>query len=144
MKAAAAVALTVCAAWCAGCVQRTISITSEPEGALVWVNDIEVGRTPVEVDFTFYGNYDVRVRLEGYEPLVTSRKARAPWYEYPGVDLVAEMLPMTIRSDIHWHFELEPVAERVDPEAAERELLERARELRGELSGETDEGDGQG
>ena len=47
-----------------GCIERTISITSEPSGALVHLNDDEVGRTPLTVPFTFYGVYDVRVEHE--------------------------------------------------------------------------------
>ena len=49
-----------------GCLKRTISVTTEPPGALVWINDVEVGRTPLETDFTFYGIYDVRLRREGW------------------------------------------------------------------------------
>ncbi len=47
-----------------GCVERTISISSEPSGALVHLNDEEVGRTPLTVPFTFYGTYSVRVTHE--------------------------------------------------------------------------------
>ena len=47
-----------------GCVQRTISITSRPSGALVHLNDEEVGRTPLTVPFTYYGTYDVRLSHE--------------------------------------------------------------------------------
>ena len=32
-----------------GCVQRTITVNSDPQGALVYLNDIEIGRTPVTV-----------------------------------------------------------------------------------------------
>ncbi len=123
------------AAGLGGCLQRTITITSEPPGALVWLNDMEVGRTPLETDFTFFGTYDVRLHLDGYEPIATGREAPAPFYEYPGPDLVAEALPITIPTRIHWHFWLAPVAERApDTAAAERAVLERARQLRGQLA----------
>ncbi|MEX0776779.1 MAG: PEGA domain-containing protein [Phycisphaeraceae bacterium] len=56
--------LTIVSIALAGCVERTISITSEPSGALVHLNDEEVGRTPLIVPFTFYGVYDVRVEHE--------------------------------------------------------------------------------
>ena len=49
---------------CAGCVERLITVTSQPSGSLVYLNDEEVGRTPVTVPFTFYGVYDVRVEHE--------------------------------------------------------------------------------
>jgi hypothetical protein len=115
--------------WMGGCIQRTLVITSEPEGAIVWLNDVEVGRTPLETGFTFYGNYDVRLRKEGYEPLVTHKVASTPLYEYPPIDFVVMALPWRTETRIKWHFELERKAE--TPEA-EREvsLRESADELR--------------
>ena len=64
-------------AWAGGCgrQERVIEITSEPAGAVVWLNDRELGRTPVQTEFLFFGVYDVRLALEGYEPVVTSREA---------------------------------------------------------------------
>ena len=113
-----------------GCMQRTLSITSEPEGAIVWVNDVEVGRTPVQTSFTFYGTYDVRVRKEGYQPVSTSKVARTPVYEYPPIDFVVMAMPWRTNTKIEWHFDLEPIAEVTDPAQAEADLLERADELR--------------
>lgn len=109
-----------------GCVRRTITIDSSPPGALVWLNDREVGRTPVDVDFLHYGTYDVRLELAGYEPLSTSGEARPPWWDTVGVDLVAELLPTRLESDVVWTYELEPQR---DDRAA---LIERARSLRAE------------
>jgi hypothetical protein len=119
---------------CAGCVERTIRITSEPAGALVWLNDVEIGRTPVETDFDFYGTYDVRLKLEGYETVWEGKKANAPIYDWPVIDLVSEALPVRLRSRFQWHFDLQPVA-RVEgaeegPSAPEAELLRRARVMR--------------
>jgi hypothetical protein len=112
-----------------GCVERTISITSEPPGALVWLNDREIGRTPVDVEFVHYGTYDVRLDLEGYEPLLTSGRAAPPWWDVPGADLLAELAPGHRRVEIAWHYELAPADERVEP------LLERARRMRQESAG---------
>jgi hypothetical protein len=125
-----------CAAALSGCLERTISISSEPPGALVRLNDVEVGRTPLDVDFTFYGTYDVRLDLDGYEPIVTSRKASAPIYEYPGLDLVAEAIPTTIETNIRWHFDLRPTIEAVLPaDRATDRLLERARAFQSQATG---------
>ncbi|MEM7626996.1 MAG: GntR family transcriptional regulator, partial [Planctomycetota bacterium] len=119
-----------------GCVQRTIHVTSEPAGALVWLNDEEVGRTPVAVPFTFYGTYDVRLEKDGFAPLWTTGEAEMPWWEAPGPDLFAELIPGA-ESNVAWHYELEaatPAAD-VDTEA----LRARARELRNQTRGfETD------
>jgi len=107
-----------------GCVERTITITSEPDGALVYLNDREIGRTPVDVEFIHYGTYDVRLVKDGYEPLLTFGKAKPPLWDAPGPDLLAELAPVELRSDIEWHYELQPAQS--DPEA----LVERARTFR--------------
>ncbi|MHC4948105.1 MAG: PEGA domain-containing protein, partial [Planctomycetota bacterium] len=107
-----------------GCVRRTIRITSDPSGALVRLNDREIGRTPVEVDFVHYGTYDVRLRLEGHEPLATAGEARSPWWDTLGLDLVAEAVPGEPHAVVEWHFELVPLDD--DPET----LVDRAGELR--------------
>ncbi len=116
--------LSITAFFLAGCVQRTITVTSTPSQALVYLNDQEVGRTPVTVPFTFYGTYDVRLEREGFAPLWTTRKADAPWWEAPGPDLIAEAIPGA-ESKIAWHFQLAPAAS--TDEAA---LIDRGRELR--------------
>jgi hypothetical protein len=116
-----------------GCVERTITVTSEPPGAIVWLNDVEIGRTPVSTTFTFYGTYDVRLRLEGYEPIADSRTANAPVYDFPGLDLVSEAVPAKITSNIKWNFVLKPLpepAEGADRDALDQQLVERARDLR--------------
>jgi hypothetical protein len=115
-----------------GCVERRIHITSAPAGALVMLNDVEVGSTPCEVDFTYFGVYDVRLRKPGYEPLVTRAEAKAPFHEWPLVDLAAMAVPVRKRTRIDWHFVLEPVNN--DPAS----LMERAAETQRMLDpGET-------
>lgn len=97
--------LLLCAILISGCVTRTLSITSEPSGARVFLNDQEVGATPLVVSFTYYGIYDVRLEHEGCQALWTKAKAPQPWWEYPGVDLVAELTgPKEVC--IPWHFQL--------------------------------------
>ena len=112
-----------------GCIRRTLSVTSTPPGALVWINDREVGRTPLVVDFTHYGTYDVRVEREGMEPVMTNRKASAPVWDLPGPDLVVEILPFQANSRIDWHFDLEPRDE------SHPRLLERAEAFRAKAKG---------
>lgn len=129
-RVAACCLLISAAAVVPGCLKRTIHVTTEPPGALVWLNDVEVGRTPLETDFTYYGLYSVRIRKEGFEPVVTTRRAKAPLYEWPVADLAAEAWPQTIETNIRWHFDLSPTAERTDPQSARHEAVERAREMR--------------
>ena len=113
------------------CVQRRISITSNPSGALVHLNDQEVGRTPLEVPFTFYGTYDVRLEVDDRPPLWTSAQAKQPWWEYPGPDLIAELLP-NVTSRVAWDFDIPPADPANDDVA---ELLRRAEAMRDETRG---------
>lgn len=102
-------------------------ITSQPAGALVYLNDQEVGRTPLDVPFTWYGLYDVKLERDGYQTLHTQREAERPWWEAPGPDLFAEAIPNK-RVEIAWHLEMQeaqPAAD-VDPE----QVLDFARQLR--------------
>ena len=93
----------------AGCVRRTVTINTAPQGARIILNDEEVGTSPVSVDFTWYGDYDVIVRHEGYETLQTHHRLNAPWYQIPPIDLFAEALvPFTIHDRHEMYFELEP------------------------------------
>lgn len=114
-----------------GCeTRRTIRITSEPAGALVHLNDEEVGRTPVAVPFTFYGTYAVRLEQTGYDTLATTAEAQAPWWEYPGPDLLAAAVPNT-KHEVAWHFVLEPAAPVAEVDGGA--LIERARTLRDDV-----------
>lgn len=119
-----------------GCLQRRIRVTSEPPGAVVWVNDTEIGRTPAETTFTFFGDYDVRLALDGYEPVHEMRRAKAPLHEYPGPDLIAAALPVKFKTLIEWHFDLAPSLEASLPaDQLEAEMVERARRLRRQTEG---------
>ena len=110
-----------------GCVERTITITSDPQGALVHLNDEEIGRTPVTVPFTFYGTYDVRLEHDDCLPLWTKKKAEAPWWEFPGPDLVAEAVPEG-KSQLRWHFTMQ-----LRPPPNEESLIERAKQMKASM-----------
>ncbi|GAB4548040.1 MAG: hypothetical protein Tsb0013_08300 [Phycisphaerales bacterium] len=110
-----------------GTQSRRIIVTSEPSGARVHLNDVDVGVTPVEVDFTYFGVYDVRLRKDGYEPVWESMDAEAPLHEWPGIDLIAMAIPGDEITELRWHFVLAP--EDVDPAG----LVERARGVREQL-----------
>ena len=113
-----------------GCVKRTLSITSSPPNALVWVNDREVGRTPLEIDFLYYGNYDVRIEHSQTESVMTSRNINAPWWDAPFVDIAAEVLPVELNSTPSWHFDLQVRNDNLE------KLVGRANDFRSLRSGE--------
>jgi hypothetical protein len=114
----------------AGCVERTMRVETNPPGALVYMNYQEVGRTPLERDFTWYGTYDVQVRNEGYETLKTRTKVIAPWWQWPPFDLVAELLPFRLKDERRVAYTLKPASTQpVEPS----EILSRAEEMRDRL-----------
>lgn len=88
-------AYTVFAAALAGCghVDRQVTIQSNPEGALVYLNGQEVGRTPFTTDITWYGWYDVVVRREGHETLKVRQPVMAPWWQWVPLDFIADVTP---------------------------------------------------
>jgi hypothetical protein len=118
-----------------GCMRRELVIDSTPSGALVTVNDVEVGRTPVRIGFVYYGTYDVRIEKDGFEPLRTKLEATAPIYERAPVDFAAMSIPASIKTRVKRHYELQPTLERtMEGAALEEEIVRRARELGAEVA----------
>ena len=109
----------------AGCVERTVTITSEPSGALVQISSVDVGLTPVTVPFTWYGHYEIILRHDGYETLKTGEKIRPPVYEIPPLDLFSALAPWTYRDGRSFHYVMSKLEIPSDSE-----LIKRAEELR--------------
>ncbi len=93
----------------AGCVERKLTINTEPQGAKVILNDQDIGVSPVTVPFNWYGDYWVRISKDGYETLNTHRALKAPLHDYPPFDFFAEILyPGRIVDAYEWTFDLAP------------------------------------
>ncbi len=93
----------------AGCVERKLTINTEPQGALVMLNDEEIGESPTTVNFEWYGDYNVRISKEGYETLNTHRKLKGSWYDGFPFDFFAQIVnPNRIVDSYEWTFELSP------------------------------------
>ncbi|MBR5758515.1 MAG: PEGA domain-containing protein [Thermoguttaceae bacterium] len=113
-----------------GCnaVKRRLTITSEPSGALVYLNDKEIGRTPISQNFVHSGTYKIRCCKEGFVMEETYYKAGTPWYLYPGFDFISEnFVPGEIRDEQRCHVVLTPKRE-ITPE----EIKDSAVKLRDE------------
>ena len=92
-----------------GCVERKLTINTEPQGALVTLNDEEIGESPTTVNFQWYGDYNVRISKEGYETLNTHRQLKSPWYDEFPFDFFAQIVnPNRIVDSYEWTFELAP------------------------------------
>jgi len=102
-------AILIVSLFLAGCVERQLTIKTEPQGALVTLNDEEIGTSPVTVSFNWYGDYNVRISKEGYETLKTHRKLKGPWYDKFPFDLFAQLIiPKRIVDSYEWTFTLAP------------------------------------
>lgn len=83
-----------------GCVQRRMTIRSNPPGALVYVDDYQIGTTPVSTDFVYYGTRKIRLVKDGFETLTVRQPFPIPWYEVFPLDFVTENLwPWEIRDE---------------------------------------------
>ena len=102
-----AVAISICL-FSVGCVERELTINTEPAGAAVILNDEEIGTTPVTVGFNWYGDYNVKITKDGYETLKTHRKMKRPLHDRFPFDFLAENVwPGRIVDSYQWQFDLE-------------------------------------
>ncbi len=116
----------VAAVLATGCVQRRLTIRSNPPGAYVWVDNYPIGTTPVSTDFVYYGKRQIRLVRDGYETLTVEQKIRTPWYEWFGIDFISEnLVPANIRDEQSLDFNLVPQQVPSSPQ-----LQARAEELR--------------
>ncbi len=118
--------LIVLVAISSGCVRRRMTIRSNPPGALVYIDDHEIGTTPVSTYFTYYGTRKVKLIKDGFEPVTTLETIRPPWYELPPLDFISEnIVGRELRDERVLEFQLQP--QRLVPT---QELLSRADSLR--------------
>lgn len=119
------------AAGAGGCVQRRMTIRSNPPGAMVFVDDEPIGLTPCAHDFVYYGTRKVRLVKDGYETLTVLQPIPAPWYQYAPADFVAEnLVPWEVRDERLLDYQLQP--QTVVPT---EQLLGRAENLRASVRG---------
>jgi hypothetical protein len=112
-----------------GCVERELTVNTNPQGALVALNDEEIGESPVTVSFEWYGDYNVRITKEAFETLQTHRELKGPWYDRFPFDFFAEILSSKrIVDSYEWTFDLEP-----RKEVNRQELIQKAEALKSEL-----------
>jgi len=127
MTTATRIAILVLAAALGGCLERDITITSEPPGAIVYLNDVEIGRTPVTTPFKWHGRYDVLLRMEGYKTLRTYADINVPPQEIVPFDLFNDLAPWTYEDHRYLNYTLDKL---VLPE--DDKLIERAERMREE------------
>ena len=110
--------------------QRTLVVTSEPDGAEVRLDGRNVGTTTVEIEFEHYGTRRVTLYLDGYLNHSEVIEMHPPWYGRFPLDLFSEVLiPVGWRDRHAVHATLEAGLSVISaPEL--RSVLERSEELR--------------
>jgi hypothetical protein len=109
-----------------GCLRRRMLVRSNPPGAMVYVDNQQIGMTPCSTDFIYYGTREIRLVKPGYETLTVDQPIPAPWYEIPPLDFVSEnMVPREIQDYRTLAYNLTPQA--IVPT---NQLLGRAQQLR--------------
>lgn len=94
-----------------GCIRSLMIITSEPPDAMVTVDKIKRGRTPVEVPFAWYWHHDIVLEAEGFETMKVDEYLKAPpWFIYP-LDGILELMPFPITDTHNLHYDLQPEQE---------------------------------
>lgn len=122
----------------AGCVERKFLVRSDPPGALVRINGVPAGRTPLEIPFIHYGV----VRLEAapvdvdgdgfpeYEGFSEPFDLRPPWYQWFPLDFFSDNLwPATLRDRHEVILVLRPALDPME-QADEAEMRKRLPGLR--------------
>ena len=105
MRTALALLVLFTATGCAA--HRTLTVTSDPPGAEVWLDEELVGVTPLEHEFFHYGTRRLTLRKEGFGTRSRQVKIKPPWYGAFPFDLVSEvLLPVGWRDDHPYHFPL--------------------------------------
>jgi len=114
-----------------GCgVYRTITVKSDPPGALIYMNGLEIGRTPVTRDFVWYGRYEVEVRKDGYQTIKTASDVNPLWWQIIPFDFFAELVPGHPHDHRELSYTLKPMSsEAADPEVMIRRAARMAQEL---------------
>ena len=109
----------------AGCAERKMTVTSSPPGALVFLDGVEKGITPVTFKFNWYGGRRFLLRRDGYQVCEEIRQVRAPLHMKFPLDAVWDLTPLPASDLKTFHFEL------VDEVDVDIELLrERADQMR--------------
>jgi hypothetical protein len=117
-----------------GCVERFISVRSDPPGAIVTLDDQKIGPTPVEIPYTWYGMRLLSVDLPGYTPVRETIALNPPWWQFPPIDFITDVLvPATITDRTEFSYFLEKVTAQPDKEL--EAVKGRAAELREKAAG---------
>jgi hypothetical protein len=118
--------------FCEAAVRRRLTIRSNPSGALVFIDDQEIGVTPVSTSFIYYGTRKIQLIKDGYETVTVLRTFKPPWYQWAGIDFITENLVRSeFRDERLIEFKLTPLRIKTNKELVERGIQLRQRVRQG-------------
>lgn len=118
--------------FCEAAVRRRLTIRSNPPGALVFIDDQEIGVTPVSTSFIYYGTRKIQLIKDGYETVTVLRTFKPPWYQWAGIDFITENLVRSeFRDERLIEFKLTPLRIKTNKELVERGIQLRQRVRQG-------------
>jgi PEGA domain len=113
-----------------GCVERRYTIRSDPPGALAVVNGEEIGVTPVSRSFTYYGDREVTLHLDGYQTQTIIQPINSVWWDNYFTEFFTEnLIPYTFRDEREYLYQMAPLTK---PD--QNDLLARADTLRNQAA----------
>ncbi len=126
----AAIALPLAA--CGG--TRILKVDSNPQGALVRLDEDVIGRTPLVFKFDHYGRRRLSLYLPGYRTYSDKLHLNTPWHATFPIDIFTEvLLPLQLGYEKAVTISLEPDDGKVVYETLDS-FLERAEGIRSELA----------
>jgi hypothetical protein len=94
-----------------GCVERRYTIRTNPPGALAIVNQEEIGPTPVSRSFTFYGDREITLMLDGYQSQTIIQPINSPWWDNALTEFFTEnVIPFTFRDEREFVYQMQPTS----------------------------------
>lgn len=119
------IVLAIILAFSPGCLRKTLSVRTEPPGAEIYIDGVEVGQSPVtNIPFSFYGNREIMAVHPDYAVQKKLAHIRTPWYAHFPLDIFTELiLPFNFEDNRYFVMELKR-APKIEP----AELVARAEE----------------
>ena len=126
-----ALCLATSLVFCVGCVERKLTVRSDPPGASVVLDGNPIGQTPVTVRFDEYGGREVILSKPKHYRERRIARLRPPFYQRLGVDLFFELVwPFMLTDEQVLDFQLRPIPQSEPDQAEAASLLEaRAKDL---------------
>lgn len=92
-----------------GCVDRLISVRSDPPGAAVLLDGDPAGVTPVDIPYSWYGTRDLTLEMRGYQSVTRRLELRPPWWQWFPLDFITDLLlPFVLTDRVELEVKLEP------------------------------------